>query len=1575
MVIHILLLLIWCISVNTHYSLYHSDIAEASYSTFDCLHAYLIDRGKETGGRYIQNSHLISYCRRPDHDEEQEHVSYKYGENIAETITFEELKKRGVTSDQLLEWFAPIDVAESYEINKNSTGVFYNCTSPWFGSMCQYKFVYDLSLSFNDIIDVTFSNGNNINYNITSGTCYRFLTDCNNGLWPLCFDWREICDGKIDCLNGTDEQWCDQLEITQCNDNEYRCHYGGQCIPLTFARDSRISIDCLDGSDEQDYAMDGAPNIINVPCSLVTTFRCQERISRYSRSFQCGDGQYVTHNIIPTYKPHCKNKRDKELSRAMLTSMDHISSISCRKAFYCALHFNRTIGLSSHISLQDTLQTSPILVDVGNEDCEPLSQHCLSEWVVIPAHPIFLGMFQFVYLTNRSVDELKKNVAPNFVCFNAQRCPVLASKIVSIEIINGLTCCHLSNLIDNVQLKNFNQVISSFMPFDQHCLKNGVKQSCTNPSYFHCNKSMKCIPYHRVGDGVIDCHFREDEDFNACQLNDSTRFKCQSNLSKCLSLVAIGDGYHNCPLEEDEIFTYTQDLVKLVSFPDICNLNVNKNIRSLKITETDETNCTWWPCNNPYTQCDRYWHCLNGADELNCPNTKCSFNEHECTNKEFELSHCLPLAQMYEKYLYPCNRTLLHRDVYLYNETMNISQNHLSWSYDECVTSEKLCGTNHHFNTSSLENATCLYGSQQSNLRFNYKVKHFSSNEYLCTLQYSVQSSKRSYYFSTAKRLGYFPAMSINHSISPISKTNRKKNIIDNIDFRLLSYCHRGILILSGQNETKKCLCPPNYFGARCQWQNQRISLTVQLQWQSTASTTVIFQVIIMLMDEQKQIAVNHEQITYMPTRDCYTKFNIYLLYPSRPKSLSNNYSIRIDLYEKTKLDFWASWHVKIPFQFLPVNRIVTQLFIPEIRELNPCLLSCGKHGKCRRYVNKKSLFFCQCDQGYSGAYCNITHKCNCATDSLCFDSSISICSLYKFGRHCHLTHSICQLPNNPCQHNGLCVPTDDRINLKAFTCFCSEGYSGKLCENKNNQIDIRLDETTVSITSLLLLHFITTFEDAEHERITVLKKIPFDQNILTINVQQPFNILFVQIPNQYYYLTVLREVFKPSEYIYTEIQPQQRCYSINDLLNTTFLEYKYLRRVKYYPLLCRENLQMMCFYDKDLMCICDINRFSNCFLFNHTSNNDCQGYNCCENDGQCFQNNETCPTKSTCICPDCYYGAKCQFSTKGFMFSLDTILGYHIKPKISLNRQPLIIKISILISTIMLISGLISGLLSIATFRRKKPRQVGTGYYLLLSSITSIFTIIILTIKFWQLIFSQMSLINNRSILYFNCISIDFILKILLSSSEWLNACVAIERMISIIKGVHFHKKKSKKISKWIIVSVFLFTISTYIHDPIHRQLIDDIDIDEHRIWCFVRYSSSINIYNSFITLFHSLTPCSINVISALWIITVLAHNRTGVQPDQSFQQHLQHQVQQHRHLLLTPCMVILLSLPRLIISFTSGCMRSAREPWLYLIGYFVSFIPSMLTLFVFILPSRNYKNELNTMLQKRMRGLRRRS
>ncbi len=81
-------------------------------------------------------------------------------------------------------------------------------------------------------------------YNPTNFTYYTHLK-CNRGPFPSCLDWSEICDGKVDCLDGNfDEEHCWQLEINQCKENEYRC-LNGQCIPQSFFRDNPYIPDCV----------------------------------------------------------------------------------------------------------------------------------------------------------------------------------------------------------------------------------------------------------------------------------------------------------------------------------------------------------------------------------------------------------------------------------------------------------------------------------------------------------------------------------------------------------------------------------------------------------------------------------------------------------------------------------------------------------------------------------------------------------------------------------------------------------------------------------------------------------------------------------------------------------------------------------------------------------------------------------------------------------------------------------------------------------------------------------------------------------------------------------------------------------------------------------------------------------------------------------------------------------------------------------------------------------------------------------------------------------------------------------
>ncbi|CAF1296773.1 unnamed protein product [Rotaria sordida] len=208
-------------------------------------------------------------------------------------ITFNELHKYGVTSAQLLNWSAPINIAEQYEMDDvNSMNVFYNCSLPWFGPKCQYKFNYELSLPFDDIVRLNFftrDKSPKVFQHSYMGTCYPFLTNCYHDSLLMCLDWREICDGKFDCDNGEDEQYCQTLEISECPHDTYRCHYGAQCIPLEFIMDGPASADCLDGTDEMELYEEKL-YYSESTCFKLPTFRCEERTSRYLRSVPCGDG-------------------------------------------------------------------------------------------------------------------------------------------------------------------------------------------------------------------------------------------------------------------------------------------------------------------------------------------------------------------------------------------------------------------------------------------------------------------------------------------------------------------------------------------------------------------------------------------------------------------------------------------------------------------------------------------------------------------------------------------------------------------------------------------------------------------------------------------------------------------------------------------------------------------------------------------------------------------------------------------------------------------------------------------------------------------------------------------------------------------------------------------------------------------------------------------------------------------------------------------------------------------------------------------------------------------------------------
>ena len=103
-------------------------------------------------------------------------------------------------------------------------------------------------------------------------------------------------------------------------------------------------------------------------------------------------------------------------------------------------------------------------------------------------------------------------------------------------------------------------------------------------------------------------------------------------------------------------------------------------------------------------------------------------------------------------------------------------------------------------------------------------------------------------------------------------------------------------------------------------------------------------------------------------------------------------------------------------------------------------------------------------------------------------------------------------------------------------------------------------------------------------------------------------------------------------------------------------------------------------------------------------------------------------------------------------------------------------------------------------------------------------------------------------------------------------------------------------------------------------------------------------------------------------------AHLQAEIQKKKQYREILKEEIKQHKNLLIAPCVLTIFGIPRLIISFTSGCMKSSKDSWLFLVGYFISLIPPLLTFVLFVLPSTTYKQAFKKAISQYRNIIRRR-
>ncbi|CAF1058049.1 unnamed protein product [Rotaria magnacalcarata] len=551
------------------------------------------------------------------------------------------------------------------------------------------------------------------------------------------------------------------------------------------------------------------------------------------------------------------------------------------------------------------------------------------------------------------------------------------------------------------------------------------------------------------------------------------------------------------------------------------------------------------PCINLRQLGDGRVDCYGGLDERNILN--CS--SHEQLGFGFKCNindRCIPRMQQCSNNdrCFNGNDRLLC--IYLYNN-----------SYVKC---------NGQLSTATVQDVHCLNGSCLPNSRCNGLVEcPFGEDEYYCptgssstTVNYRPHI-KKSYFRSIKIQLPTYSPFSflINESNDSDDKSKTLKSQTSMIAIQGQSQstraseqqlanqfskegwiCNRGVAGNKKSFDVSQsfvhCFCPPSYYGNRCEFMSDRLTVFISFKNQTNGSSTGVIKILallVVLINHTSTVLDRHE-VHFTSTLDNYKeKQKFYFIYP-RPHQLrsnTHNYTVRFEAYqlhENESIEFLAVWIYPVPFNFLPSQRLAKVLKYTQQSQLalnhtcftryNPCL----NEGRCHPIMNKLNeihSYWCECGNNSYGSHCEFkdqscfisSTKFNyCSPTSLCrpqYDhygqKPLCICSMNSYGSRCFMDRQ-CQMKigQNSCQNGAICFTKYQHYNLiDAYICQCPKSYFGPTCQHRSGAIEISYDNENQSVTlsgDQISATVIQLFDISDREELNLKKQVLYKDSL-----------------------------------------------------------------------------------------------------------------------------------------------------------------------------------------------------------------------------------------------------------------------------------------------------------------------------------------------------------------------------------------------------------------------------------------------------------------------------------------------